>query len=243
MRLSAFVIDGHEVDIRPAPPERPWMDGTNDHFAYRCLPLTMANSYGWEILNPCNVVAHWNGGAGASSLLLFTESGTHPLAASHFGHGILTFNIPCLFRTDPGIDLLVQGPINRPKDAIAPLTGIVETGWSPYTFTMNWKFTRSAISVRFEKGEPLCHIWPIRRGALDAVEPEMHRLSDAPELRKSYEQWRASRNAFNQELLEPDSAARSERWQKRYHRGLMPDGTKADADHRSRIQLKPFRTS
>jgi Family of unknown function (DUF6065) len=96
-------------------------------------------------------------------------------AVSHFGHGILTFHIPCLFRTEPGIDLLVQGPVNRPKDAIAPLSGIVETDWAPYTFTMNWQFTRPGIAVRFEKGEPFCHVWPLQRGALQTVEPEVIR--------------------------------------------------------------------
>ena len=52
-------------------------------------------------------------------------------AVSHFGHGILTFHMPCLFRTEPGVDLMVQGPINRPKDAIAPLSGIIETDGRP----------------------------------------------------------------------------------------------------------------
>jgi hypothetical protein len=29
MKLIAHVIDGHHVDIRPAPVERDWMDATN----------------------------------------------------------------------------------------------------------------------------------------------------------------------------------------------------------------------
>ena len=37
---------------------------------------------------------------------------------------------------------MVTGPFNQPKDAIQPLTAIVETDWAPFTFTMNWKFTR-----------------------------------------------------------------------------------------------------
>ena len=46
MKLIAHVIDGHDVDIRPAPVERDWMDATNQRFAYRCLPLNIANAYG-----------------------------------------------------------------------------------------------------------------------------------------------------------------------------------------------------
>jgi Family of unknown function (DUF6065) len=30
--------------------ERAWMDATDQRFAYRCLPLNIANAHGWEIL-------------------------------------------------------------------------------------------------------------------------------------------------------------------------------------------------
>jgi hypothetical protein len=35
MKLTAYVLEGHELDIRPAPVERGWMDATGDSFAYR----------------------------------------------------------------------------------------------------------------------------------------------------------------------------------------------------------------
>ena len=50
MKLLAHVIDGHEVQIRPASVERDWMEGTDQRYAYRCLPLNIANTFGWEIL-------------------------------------------------------------------------------------------------------------------------------------------------------------------------------------------------
>ena len=50
MKLTAYVVDGHSIDIRPAPLERDWMDNTEQRYAYRCLPLSIANAHGWEIL-------------------------------------------------------------------------------------------------------------------------------------------------------------------------------------------------
>jgi hypothetical protein len=41
------------------------------------------------------------------------------LPLSHFGNGILTWNLPLLFRTPPGYNLLVRGPANYPKDAVS----------------------------------------------------------------------------------------------------------------------------
>jgi hypothetical protein len=137
MKLIAHVIDGHQVDIRPAPVERDWMEATNQRFAYRCLPLNIANAYGWEVLCNASFLAMWTGGSTIDAIVIEPEPGTIAPAVSHFGHGILTFHLPCLFRTEPGAELMVQGPINRPKDGIAALSGIIETDWSPYSFTMN----------------------------------------------------------------------------------------------------------
>jgi len=161
---------------------------------------------------------------------------------SHFGHGILTFHLPCLFRTEPGSSLMVQGPINRPRDGIAALAGIIETDWSPYSFTMNWIFTQPDISVRFEKGEPYCHIFPVQLGAMETIEPELRLLSENPELKREHDAWTASRAKFNTDLKEPGSGAQAEKWQKLYYRGLDPEASKPPAeDHRTRLRLKPFK--
>jgi hypothetical protein len=243
MKVTAYVLEGHELEIRPAPVERDWMDATADRFAYRCLPLAIANAHGWEILCRCGFVASWEGAATRDAIKIVSDPDSGPSALSHFGNGILTFNIPCLFRTEPGVDLWVQGPVNRPKDAITPLAGVVETDWAPYSFTMNWKFTRPGVAVRFDKGEPICHIWPLRRGALEAIEPELRPLSEAPELKRQFDTWNLSRRTFQADLRQPGSRAWAQEWQKHYQQGLMPDGSAADtaSDHRTRLRLKPFR--
>jgi hypothetical protein len=243
MKLVAHVIDGHRVEIRPAPLERDWMEATDQRYAYRCLPLNIANAYGWEILCNAGFIAIWNGGTSNDAIAIQPDPDTTPPAISHFGHGILTFHVPCLFRTEPGDNLLAQGPVNRPKDGIAALSGVIETDWAPYSFTMNWIFTRPGTFVRFEKGEPYCHIFPVRCGALENMQPELLLLSDNAELKRQHEVWTANRLRFNTDLKQPGSEAQSEKWQKSYYRGLDPEGRPARAEsHRTRLRLKPFRT-
>src|SRR6516164_748572 len=41
--------------------QRDWMDATPSRFAYRCLPLTIANQTGWWIKNPVGFTAVWRG--------------------------------------------------------------------------------------------------------------------------------------------------------------------------------------
>jgi hypothetical protein len=239
-RLTAYVIDGHELNVRPAPLERDWMDTTDQRFAYRCLPLNIANTHGWELLCPSGFSARWDGFNAKEAIRIKPDLDTQAPAVSHFGHGVLTFHIPCLFRTDPGFDLFVTGPINRPKDAIAPLSGIIETDWAPYTFTMNWLFTRANTRIRFERGEPYCHLFPIERGAIEQIEPETLPLSKAPDIEREFKLWSEGRSAFNTDLQRPESEAARERWQKAYFRGLNPSGKAAHADHRSRLRVKDF---
>ena len=132
MKLIAYLPDGHRIDIRPAPVERDWMDVTGERFAYRCLPLNIANAHGWEILCPSGFTAVWNGNQDLPAITItFDDPEEQRFAISHFGHGTLTFHIPCLFRIEPGWDLMAQGPINRPKDGIYALAGIIETDWAP----------------------------------------------------------------------------------------------------------------
>jgi Family of unknown function (DUF6065) len=234
MKLIAYVPDGHRVELRPAPHERSWMNETDQRYAYRCLPLNIANAHGWEILCPSGFVAAWNGGTGRDAIEIFPDEGTTAPAVSHFAHGILTFHIPCLFQTEPGFNIMVQGPINRPKDSIAPLSGVIETDWAPYSFTMNWMFTRPGAAVRFEKDEPYCHVLPVRRGELEAFVPQVRSLSDNPDLKKDYEAWRSGRRDFLTDLQREDSTARDEGWQRSYFRGA---GNNAP---NTRLRLKDF---
>ncbi len=240
-QLIAYVIDGHELRIRPAPLERQWMDDSDQRFAYRCLPLNIANAHGWEILCTAAFSAIWDGRQTNDAIRLKSKPEAVSPAVSHFGGGILTFHIPCLFRTDPGVDLFVTGPVNRPKDAISALSGIIETDWSPYTFTMNWKFTRPNQRVHFEIDEPFCHLFPLARGSLEDVAPTIRKLSENPELDREFRDWSERRDTFNSTLAVPASKAAQEKWQKSYFKGVHPSGAAGSKDHRSRLRLRPFK--
>lgn len=242
MKLIAYTKDDWNISIRPAPVNREWMDKTTHKYAYRCLPLNIANQFGWEILSLTDVYAYWNGRDTHDCVQVKVEDPMAGTAAtSHFGHGILTFSIPALFRTDDGYDLMVQGPINNPKDSIVPLTGVVETNWSPYTFTMNWKFTRERVIVKFEKGEPICHIFPVPRRYLETFEPEIRSLDEVPELRDEYNRWEASRNEFNTKLKEEDPSVQKKGWQKNYFKNLTMNNQKGSCDHMTKLDLKEFK--
>jgi hypothetical protein len=242
MDLICYKYEGWQPRIRPGSPKRVWMDDTNERYAYRCLPLTIANSHGWELLSPMAFEAIWDGGIHMDSIQIRMDPGfpDHLKPVSLFGYGTITWHVEGIFRTPPGWNLWVSGPPNRQKDAIQPLGGIIETDWSPYTFTMNWRFTRPNQWIRFEENEPIAFFFPVERGRVEKFRPRIVPLEKAPELRAAFEKWSASRNAFQKWVQETNPPAPSDKWQKLYFRGLDPDGAACPFDHQSKLRLPPF---
>lgn len=227
------------MTIVPAQLNREWMDQTHEAFAYRCLPLNLANQNGWWITCPVSFDIYWYGSAGTRDIEIRFENEVHPYVSSHFGSGVLTFSVPYLFRTPPGINLWVKGPTNRPKDGITPLEGIVETDWAVSTFTMNWKITRPQEWIRFTAGEPFCQIVPVPRGLTESLAPRLTMIDESQELKASYEHWAGSRRGFQAAWGAGDPDAIKQGWQKEYVQGKTTQGQTFDG-HQTRIVVKPF---
>lgn len=237
-KLKAIAVgDAQGWSIEPASPRRDWMDAIPHGFAYRCLPLVIGNQAGWVIRCPAAFEALWNGSPDMHAVSLRLDPGSErykPVILSHFGHGIVTFSLPWLFKTSPGYGLLVRGPTNSIKQNISALDAFVETDWSPFTFTMNWKIHKPGVPVRFEANEVVCHILPFAPATAEQCAVSYGTLDEEPDLKRAFEAWRQSRNTFN---ARPDRTA--EEWQKGYMRGQTPDGTKAE-NHRSNLKLARF---
>ncbi|MEN3746767.1 DUF6065 family protein [Sphingomonas sp. HF-S3] len=241
MDITCYVMDGWAPRIRPASSRRDWMEATPERFAYRCLPLAIANAQGWELLSPCGFEARWNGGPLVEDVEIRIDEGSGTrVPVSLFGQGTLTFHVEGIFETPPGWNLWVGGSPNDAKDGIAPLGGVIETDWSPYTFTMNWRFTRANHWIRFEKDEPFCFFFPVERALFDRIEPRIRPLRDAPALRDAFLDWSRSRDDFQKWVEETRPTAPADRWQKLYYRGLKPDGHPGAADHMSKVRVPQF---
>ncbi|MBM3522621.1 MAG: hypothetical protein FJX57_06665, partial [Alphaproteobacteria bacterium] len=241
-RLKCYAIVEQPCELVPAPPERAWMDAYANRHPYRCLPLNIANSHGWLVLCPIPLEVEWDGRPEIEGL---TVRGLKPMpdgrpldhfVRSNFGHGIVTLHTDYIFQTPPGWDLLCSGPFNAPKENAYPLSGIIETDWLPYPFTMNWRVMKPG-RIRFDEGEAFCFIFPIPKQSLIDTQPEIHRLRDEPELFRQHEAFRTSREDFLKRMAAGDEGARKQGWQRYYFTGRHPDGTRVDG-HMNKLRLK-----
>ena len=237
--ITAYQVVEDAMPIRTADRRRQWMEDLPERFAYRCLPLAIANQIGWEILSPVSFTARWNGKEGLDAIRIRFDDEPSELVGSHFGHGVLTFSLGYLFRTTKAHNLWVKGPTNQPKDGIAPLEGVIETDWAPFTFTMNWQFTRRRHKVRFEKDEPVCVVFPYPRHYIGKFEPRLKVINEDRKLYDQYVKWREDRLAFNEDLQKEGTEAQKAGWQRSYMKGEDQAG-QVFAGHETKIRVKDF---
>jgi Family of unknown function (DUF6065)/2OG-Fe(II) oxygenase superfamily len=240
MKLECFRV-GPNGRIVASSHDRQWMDAFASSHPYRCLPLTIANSHGWDILNPLSVEITWNGGPAKEDLKVraldpqISEAEVNAVVRSNFSRGIVTFHTGFLFRTEPRWDLLVMGPINRPKLNLYPLTAVIETDWLPYPFTMNWQLLAAGTYI-FAKDEPLCTLMPLPHNYLPEVEPEIYNLGDDEVLDYEHQIFRRERTGFMERFRAREPAAIKQAWQRHYFLGRFPNGAKVD-DHVNKMRL------
>ena len=264
MKLTAFKTVPKPMELRPASNRRQWMDETSHQYGYRCLPLQIANSNGWEIICPSDFLVTWNGGNNKDDLTTHYTNEEFNFTASSFGHGILTLHTGYLFKTQSDdkidyedddswdimeYDLLVTGLPNYFYEFMVPLTGIVETWWNPATFTMNWKLLRPG-TFEIKKGQPLGFISLIPHGFPMNIEAEIKEMSEDQEVLQKFNTWRQGRDKTLKGLehmsltgqgingIDPSNPATH--WEKKYFRGEDEDGTKVD-EHKTKVRMPPFK--
>ncbi|MEM1288345.1 MAG: DUF6065 family protein [Pseudomonadota bacterium] len=240
--LTFYQIHHDAPEIRPARPQRAWMDETPNRFAYRCLPLSIANSTGWELVLPISFRAFYNGGDQLRDIRLEAVDETTPeqvdrVVGSHFGSGVLTFHTGYVMRTSPGWGLWARGAPNAPKDGIAALDGLIETDWLPFPFTMNWKFTRPGM-VEFKAGEVFCFVTPSPHHELEHIEPNLVPLDMNPPLKADYESWSEARFNFNAKLEAGDPETVKQGWQRNYMHGKTLEGERVPIKHATQRKMK-----
>ena len=221
--------------------QREWMEATPSRFAYRCLPLTIANQTGLWVRNPVGFTATWWGSERPQGIdFQFDQSPEvwSRWVSDAFGGGIITWNSPFLFRTKPeGSRVMVSGPANTFKENAHPLTAILESDWMTMSFTMNWKILRPGHPVRFEAGDPVFQAIPLLNNAcadIEGASVTYKRLDDDPELSGPYREWDRSRQKFTERSRAGENTPGD--WQKDYFLGRDALGRQSAPLHMTKVR-------
>lgn len=222
----------HIFPIERAEYTRDWMDQYPHAFAYRCLPLKIANESGWLVRCPVDFDAEYiNDEIAFDSVKIHIhgESFYKDYIRSHFGRGVVTFSLPYIFRTPEPWCIWARGYPNYYKDGVSFLEGIIETYWLHSTFTYNIRLTEKNKKISFKKGDPLMFITCINLTEINNSTIDYELIDDNPELKLAYEQWNVSRSEFNKGNRKPED------WQKDYFKGMNSE-KKIENNHLTTIK-------
>jgi hypothetical protein len=179
------LFDGQPIfPVVPLNAKRNWMNDTRLKFAYKCLPLNIANQYGYAVLCPEDFTVDWYGGKREEDVTFTVTSKSDYIKNhlhSYFGDSTFTIHIDFIVRTPEGFSTYIRGVPNETKQGLKPLDAIVETDWLSYTFTYNFLLTEPG-SYTFKKGEPLFVFFPIERGTVENFELKESRIEKNQEL-------------------------------------------------------------
>jgi hypothetical protein len=214
MDITAYIIpDAVPLPLVPAPHRRQLTREIKGMSL--CLPVTIANEYGWWMVNPTPFTVTWSGGDTPYEMRVeYEEEPESNYAVSHFGFGVLTILVPYVFSTPPGWHTWLRGPSNFPKSGIHPLEGVVETDWHRATATMNWKMEKDR-TVRFDAGDPLCQIVPVRAD-VDEFEPRIASMPD--DMAEEYLAWKNNRTNTLRRVHETQKPSYELTYRERVHR-------------------------
>ena len=166
-----FNMDSLNTVLGKMNKKRDWF---NKHF-YKCLPLTIANEYGFIIKSQFDIDFVWNGENDPQDIQFFFKDREktdkqYPRVESHFGSGIITINTPFTLRTPPGINIMTINPPNIVLPNITVMTGVVEADNLRRNFTFNLKIQMPNLRVFIPAGTPLAGFIPIPRYFGDSFE-------------------------------------------------------------------------
>lgn len=223
IRIGADVLNVEEPKTR-----RQWMDEFAAKIPYKCLPLVIANQMGVCLSFRHDVTLTWNGTGEMDCIDVQCEDPvTRSHVSSHFGGGVVTFSVPYLIRTPDGVGLFVTGCLNTDGSGFLPLSGYVETWWSPYTFTMNWRVTAPQARLHIPAGTPFCQLIPVRTEDVANLRVTIGRAEDYPLLMKQYRTWAIRRSTH---IAETKAGDRHDQ-ELSYMQNMMPDGAPNTTEH------------
>jgi len=158
----------HILESLAGNPRRDWFV----KHAYHCLPLTVANQYGFAIKSLYTFRAIWDGGDEQRNVQIeiLGGDGTTPehqqpcqFVNSHFGMGTVTIQNRFVLRTPPGVNLMTINPPNIFVDGVHHMSGVIESDNLRRDFTFNLKLTRPNHPVTVNQGDYIGCVLPVPR--------------------------------------------------------------------------------
>ena len=128
INLSVEKMYGSTIAIHPMSIKREWMANTAQGHAYRCFPVSQANTVGWSLSCIEDIHFIWNGinDTTSENVKILNEK---PYLYTGRGQSTICFNTGLVFRSDKDISLLTINPVNFFDPNFETMSSLISTSF------------------------------------------------------------------------------------------------------------------
>ena len=179
--INVYKRKGHRVKIEQTPVQRDWMDMTYDRHAYKCFPVSMANSIGWSISFLDDIEFVWDGIYDTTPNHVKIIRSGPGVCDTNRANGTISFNSELMFATDENTSMLSIVPPNYFIDGAIPFTSIISTSFYPHGYPIAWKITRPNVNIVIPAGTPVATLIPISLTNFSNIKLNIYDKPEDPE--------------------------------------------------------------
>jgi hypothetical protein len=146
------------------PVKRDWFD----NYWYHCLPITIANQYGYALVVNKDVEFFLKDELSFIYISKDLED-VYPKVRVGPGHGLISIDFPFSIRTSPGINILITNPFNHFMENLSTITGVFEGDNLRRHLNVVLKVLKPGVA-KIKKGDTIATFFPIQRYFVDNFE-------------------------------------------------------------------------
>lgn len=173
MKITVYKNKETRSKIEQTKVKRDWMDDTLDAHAYKCFPVSMANTIGWSISFLDDIEFIWDGISDTTPDHVTVLSGPEGVPTTVRGNATISFYSGFYFDTPENVSMLQIAPPNFFVDGATPFTTVISTSVLKEAIPIAWRITRPNTVIKIPAGMPVATFIPISLKEYQDVELEI----------------------------------------------------------------------
>lgn len=174
MKINVYKHINHPVVIEQTPVKREWMDQTDGAHAYKCFPVSQANTFGWSISFTKDIELIWDGISDTTPDHVKILKAPEGVCSTTRGNATVSFYTGIFFKTEENMSVVSIVPPNYFIDGAMPFTSVISTSFFDEALPAAWKITRANEKIIIPAGTPIITVIPISLGALSDIELDLY---------------------------------------------------------------------
>ena len=161
MKITAYKNNSTRSKIEQTKVKRDWMDETVDGHAYKCFPVSLANTIGWSISFLDDIEFIWDGISDTTPdhVKILKDPGN--ICTTQRANATVSFYSGFFFESDENTSMLQIVPPNFFVDGATPFTTIISTSVLKEAIPIAWKITRPNTVIKIPAGMPVATFIPM----------------------------------------------------------------------------------